>query len=967
MTLNDADKVSAQFKKIKYTKSQAPYIYVNGVALGEMAETSIATFETAEKKVEVTSAESADYRGNRPIVFLNGIPTVIAGDGKGHSYLYQAKTKDGTLNAYQKNADGTFKYENGKRVSNIVRDPLTGRAIKGPKLVDLDVIDCVVYGGANGKSVEDVYVEFHIGGGMWVFYAGCRSGNAGYDSEGNEVGLIEVRQFGGGPFDEMYIGNVLGYDVEGNQTVNVLASKTVFLGLDGGTKLINLAGQAGTVGSEQKYIDGYYSKAGETVSYTDYSNRTHEITGKWEGYNLDVTKEDYQKYYESTNARFNGEDNTDFLNGKFYVDPYDDHYTVYCLLGSFSTNRLYLGTYGTEYNVERNRVFGNTYFRQSAYGFRYDAELDMFVEDYNDYLGRYLCLGHFYAGSNTGVKYGDIRLDNEAVMTPINPFGNAVSGAVNYGHTYVNMYESDTNPILKDELYKEITVRVAPNLTINQNFFPKWSHTSAWALCVDKDMAKLAIDKGYVTGVSSPEDVRVSMLSAEDGARLLNYYYTGSFDEFVTSENEQQTDGYKRVFDASDDIGNFVIRHFEGRLSSQKGMERYLIRDAYHFGDSQLITFPNGETMLIDVGQNESGILINDIRNILEQYKEMGIGDGKTIDYFVITHPHVDHQNNAAPVLRAFDIKTLILPPYDSVTKPSWYAVVDAMSERYMREGKDPINIIRVQRGDTFTIGEGDEAVDVYVLNPGDYSYKTYSLDEMCIMIAQGIGSGLYNPCGIGMIFNYKGQKYLTAADIKKDAEQVMLKTYGKDFLKCDVVKLSHHGHATSNIWGFMSAVSPDIAIQNAISMAHADASVPVYLSNNNTGGFAEDLFTTGIVGNLKITFDGENVTSVTQFQSRAFERTTDEYKNLEAAYEALLESVADTRDSLTVVSDGATAPYGTAYIWNSHANYIDGQLEELSKRYYSGTMTIDMLEDYADKLESLEEFIDGATMYGCR
>ncbi|MBQ3593742.1 MAG: hypothetical protein II982_05215, partial [Clostridia bacterium] len=272
MTLNDADKVSAQFKKIKYTKSQAPYIYVNGVALGEMAETSIATFETAEKKVEVTSAESSDYRGNRPIVFLNGIPTVIAGDGNGHSYLYQAKTKDGTLDAYQKNEDGTFKYdENGKRISNIVRDPLTGQAIKGPKLVDLDVIDYVVYGGANGKSVEDVYVEFHVGGGMWVFYAGCRGGNAGYDSEGNEVGLIEVRQFGGGPFDEMYIGNVLGYDVEGNQTVNVLTSKTVFLGLDGGTKLVNVAGQAGTVGSEEKYLDGYYSKAGETVSYTDYS------------------------------------------------------------------------------------------------------------------------------------------------------------------------------------------------------------------------------------------------------------------------------------------------------------------------------------------------------------------------------------------------------------------------------------------------------------------------------------------------------------------------------------------------------------------------------------------------------------------------------------------------------------------------------------------------------------------------
>jgi len=967
VTLNDTQNVDKQFKKIKYTKSQAPYIYVNGIALGETIAISLATFETAEKKVEITSAESSDYRGNRPIVFLNGIPTVIAGDGNGHSYLYQAKTKDGTLNAYQKNEDGTFKYdENGKRISNIVRDQVTGQAIKGPKLVDLDVIDYVVYGGANGKSVEDVYVELQIGGSMWALYAGCRGGNAGYDAQGNEVGLVEVRQFGGGPFDELHMGGVLGFDVEGNQTVNVLTSKTVFLGINGGTRHTDLAGLAGTVGSEEKFIDGYYNEAGETVSYTDPDdNQTYQITGTWEDYNLDVTKEDYAEYYESTNARFNGEDNTDFLNSKFYVDPYDEHYTVYALLGAYSTNHLYFGTFGTEYDASRNRVYGNTYVRQSAYGLKYDAKLDMFVEDYNDYLGRFICLARIFDGSNTGVMYSDIRHDHEASLGTLQPLGRTENGAVNYGHTYINMYETDTTPLLKDELYKKTTVKVASNLTIKQNFFPKWSHTSAWALEVDENMPKLAIDKGYVTGVTDVKDVRTSMLGAEDGARLLNYYYTGSFDEFVTGENETESRGYQEVFDASDDAGKFVIRHFEGRLASEKGITRYLLRSSSHFGDSQLITFPNGETMLIDVGQNEPQTLIKDIRYVLEQYKEQGIGDGKTIDYFQITHPHGDHQANASAVLRAFDVKNVILPPYDSFNDPAYYAVIDHKSEQYVAEGKEPINIIRVQRGDSFTIGEGDEAVDVHVFNPGDHSYKTYTLAEMCRRIAQGIGSGLYNPCGIGMMFTFKGQKYYTAADIKEDAEQSLLKTYGEDFFKCDVMKLSHHGHASSSIYPLMNAATPDVTIQTALSMLHADASVPSYLANNNTGGYEESVFSTAVTGAVKVTMDGEKVTSVTQFRDYAYQCNTGEYKNLEASYEALLESVADTRESLAVVSDGATAPYGTAYIWNSYANYIDTQLEELSKRYYSGTMSIAMLESYTDKLEALEQFIEDATMYG--
>ena len=178
VTLNDEDQMSSQLKKIKYTKAQAPFIFVNGAPLGEQPEITTASFETAVKSVEVTAPEASDTRGNRSIVFLNGIPTVVAGDGNGHTYLYQAKMKDGTLNVYQKNADGTFKYENGKRVSNIVRDPKTGQAIKGPKLINSDVSDSIVYGGANGKSVEDVYFEFH-NGGMYSFYAGCRGGDAG--------------------------------------------------------------------------------------------------------------------------------------------------------------------------------------------------------------------------------------------------------------------------------------------------------------------------------------------------------------------------------------------------------------------------------------------------------------------------------------------------------------------------------------------------------------------------------------------------------------------------------------------------------------------------------------------------------------------------------------------------------------------------------------------------------------------
>ncbi|MBR3870798.1 MAG: Ig-like domain-containing protein, partial [Clostridia bacterium] len=969
VNLNDSDSVSSQFKKIKYKKSQAPYIYVNGVLLGELPETSVASYELADKKVEVTTAESSDFRGNRTMIFLNGIPTVIAGDGNGRSYLYQAKTKDGTLNAYQKNEDGTFKYdENGDRISNIVRDQVTGQAVKGPKLVDVDVIDCVVYGGANGKSVEDVYVEFHNGGAMWVFYGGCRGGNTGYDAQGNEVGLLEVRQFDGGAFDLTYIGNVLGYDASGDQTVNVKVTRSVFLGLGGGTRLGGYGGLHGTRGSEEKFLNGYYNKAGDTFTYTDaVDGQEYEITGTWEDYNLDVTKQDYADYYESTNAYFNGENNTEFLQSDYFVDPYDDHYTHYCLFTGMASGYEYLSSVSsTLYAPELNRTFGNTYFRQSAYELKYDPQLDWFVEDYSDPIAQFASKGPVYGGSTSGLSYGDLRCDMEGIMSQeIQPLGKRSSGGRNYGHVYINLYETDTYHTLHNALYKNIKDKSEPNVTINQNFYPRWSFTSAWALDADPEMAKFAINKGYVD-VNDPKDVRVSMLAAQDAAKLLNYYYTGSYDEYITSANAPQTQGYQDVWDASNDLGKLVIRFFEGRKPAQDGAERFLINNATKFGDSQFITFPNGETMLIDMGQTESGTLINSIRYVLEQLKAQGKGDGKTIDYFVVSHFHNDHDSNAVAVLRAFDVKNVVRNPLNVAggLRRTWLTVVDTMNAKRAAEGKELIKELILSRGDKIVIGEGDEQVVIDILNPGDHSYKTYTLAEAIRQTDKG-STSFHNPCALGMKFTFQGQTYFTAGDIKEDAELSMVRTYGKEFMNFDVMKLSHHGFATSNTWGFMSAVDPEVCIQPINATYHAWTSVPSYLVNNNTGGYGENVFTIGIAGDIKVALDGDNIVSTTQYKERAFDRNTSKYQTLDANYSGLLDEVENTMDALTVVSDGATAPYGTAYMWNSHANYVEGQLEELSKRYYSGTMSTAMLEDYTSKLTTLLDFIDDATMYG--
>ena len=972
VTLGDTDSVTSQFKRIKYTKSQAPYIYVNGVVLGEKANNTIAPFETAEKKVEVVRNDRATDVAGRLALYLNGIPTVVAGDGAGHSYLYQAKTKDGTLDVYQKDENGNFKLdENGKRISNIVRDQVTGQAIKGPKLVDLDVADYILYGGAMGKSVEDTYIEFHNGGAVYDLYAGCRGGNAGYDAQGNEVGLVEVRMFDGGAWHYIMMGNALGHDIEGNQSINTMCAKSVLLCFEGITTRLALAGLAGINGSEEKFLQGYYNKEGEVISYTDEDDgEVHPITGTWKDYNLDVTKEEYEEYYESYSDYCNGNtDNKEFLNSKYYVDPYDDRYTTYCLISRLSTTNLYTGTYASQYDYALNRVFGNRYMRHSIYGFKYDAELDMFVDNYEDLVGFEVYQEQVYHGSRTGVTYNDVRHDWEGARTlgAVHPLAYESKGAKHLGHTYLNLYETDENPSCKDEIYEKLYTKTAPNLTVNKDFYPRWSMPAAWALGLDEGMPQLAIDMGYITKTDKAEDVRISMLSADNAVELLNYYYTGSKDMYVNAENAPETQGYQDVLKATEnDIGKFTTRMLALRAYYDDGMARYLKPNTHNFGDAQIVTFPNGETMLIDSGGLESDTVVNNIRYYLESLKELSVGDGKTIDYIMISHYHSDHDGNMHAIMREFDFKNLIIAVVEDPSPQDWYAVYEAKNEKYVAEGKDPIKLMKVSRGDVLTIGEGDEAVKVDVLNPGDQTYKSYTLDKIINLFETGKeNDDCQNEVSIAVKFEYKGQSYFTAGDIQSYAEVSMLRTYDADYLKCDVMKLSHHGYSTSNTFAFLNAINPDVVVSTNSGTMKSLLQSQQYCRSNNTGGYAESVFVAGIAGHIKVTLDGEKVTTVTQFKNRAFERDDADYIALDASYSALVEEVAEKRNSLTVVADNSSAPYGTAYIWNSYANYFDGEFEELSKRYYSGTMTSDMLTSYKDKLEALAEFIDDATMYG--
>ncbi|MBI5729135.1 MAG: MBL fold metallo-hydrolase [Candidatus Magasanikbacteria bacterium] len=80
-------------------------------------------------------------------------------------------------------------------------------------------------------------------------------------------------------------------------------------------------------------------------------------------------------------------------------------------------------------------------------------------------------------------------------------------------------------------------------------------------------------------------------------------------------------------------------------------------------GDSALIQFENGETMLVDCGAN---------RKVLSQLGAVVPFYVHTIDYVLATHPDLDHYGGCVDVLKRYDVKHIIVngrtKPYD----PYW-------------------------------------------------------------------------------------------------------------------------------------------------------------------------------------------------------------------------------------------------------------------------------------------------------
>ncbi len=229
-------------------------------------------------------------------------------------------------------------------------------------------------------------------------------------------------------------------------------------------------------------------------------------------------------------------------------------------------------------------------------------------------------------------------------------------------------------------------------------------------------------------------------------------------------------------------------------------------------GDAALIDCGTVE-VLIDGGNNKYGAKVS---SYLAPYV-----DGK-LDYIIATHPHADHVGGLDTVLKAYAVGEVI---------DSGYKATSATYKDYLAAAKNEPSC-------TFSYDENrilslNANTKLSVIETGDSWTESNDSSVVCQLI-----------CG--------NTSVLFTGDMSQEVEKKTLSLFGD----IDVLKVGHHGSATSSCSAFLDVIQPEAAVCSygiGNTYHHPTSSALARLFQR---GIA--VYGTGKSGDIVLTIDGQ-------------------------------------------------------------------------------------------------------------
>lgn len=253
-------------------------------------------------------------------------------------------------------------------------------------------------------------------------------------------------------------------------------------------------------------------------------------------------------------------------------------------------------------------------------------------------------------------------------------------------------------------------------------------------------------------------------------------------------------------------------------IFSKTGMEVHFIDVGQ--ADCALVTC-DGQNMLIDGGNTADSQLI------ISYFRNYGIDK---LDYIIATHPHEDHIGGLAAPLKNLDVSRVF-----ATNKDSKSSICKTFTDAVVQKG---LTIETPDIGDSLILG----GADVKFLGPVE-EYNDLNNTSLVCKITYGENS------------------FMFTGDMERDAEQDLI-SRGYD-LRYDVLKVGHHGSASSTSYTFLREVMPKysvISVGKGNTYGHPTEEVLSRLRDADSKVYRTDL-----QGDIIFHSDGKNLTVTTQ------------------------------------------------------------------------------------------------------
>lgn len=231
-------------------------------------------------------------------------------------------------------------------------------------------------------------------------------------------------------------------------------------------------------------------------------------------------------------------------------------------------------------------------------------------------------------------------------------------------------------------------------------------------------------------------------------------------------------------------------------------------------GDSILIITPNKKTILIDGGKDAAG------EKVVAYLRKAGVS---TIDLLVATHPDADHIGGLEDVINNFTIQKVLDSgrAHTSQTYIDYLALIDAKNI--------PFEI--VHEGRVISL---DEDVQILTLN-------------------SSTGNEDNNESSVVLKINYGQIDFLLTGDAEVEQEREMVETYN---VEAEILKVGHHGSATSSSQLFINEVKPKVSILSyGVGNYYGH---PVDEIVQRLRAIGSNIYSTAISGDIVVTTNGQ-------------------------------------------------------------------------------------------------------------